>query len=202
MLGCYARLVVAGRCLGRRASHGAARRRRACASSSSGFQRRLDGVEIVGAGELARRGDHASRAAAGWVDDAQVAPSAIRELAAPDAPPTPCRPYYCVWCCFLRSRSRGCSHCSSSGSGRDPRFVKVLACILSLVYVTSPGTPIEASRTRLERGKRGQMQIADGGTGDSCDCRRRVRADGEVRRAGGGPIRSVCESPPRRPRAI
>ena len=174
----------------------------ACASSSSGFQRRLDGVEIVGAGELARRGDHASRAAAGWVDDAQVAPSAIRELAAPDAPPTPCRPYYCVWCCFLRSRSRGCSHCSSSGSGRDPRFVKVLACILSLVYVTSPGTPIEASRTRLERGKRGQMQIADGGTGDSCDCRRRVRADGEVRRAGGGPIRSVCESPPRRPRAI
>ena len=42
----------------------------ACASSSSGFQRRLDGVEVVGAGELARRGDHASRAAAGRVDDA------------------------------------------------------------------------------------------------------------------------------------
>ncbi len=57
----------------------------ACASSSSGFQRRLDGVEVVGAGELARRGDHASRAAAGRVDDAQVVPSAIRELAAPDA---------------------------------------------------------------------------------------------------------------------
>ena len=57
----------------------------ACASSSSGFQRRLDGVEVVGAGELARRGDNASRAAAGRVDDAQVAPSAIRELAAPDA---------------------------------------------------------------------------------------------------------------------
>ena len=57
----------------------------ACASSSSGLQRRLDGVEVVGAGELARRGDHPSRAAAGRVDDAQVAPSAIRELAAPDA---------------------------------------------------------------------------------------------------------------------
>ena len=57
----------------------------ACASSSSGFQRRLDGVEVVGAGELARRGDNASRSAAGRVDDAQVAPSAIRELAAPDA---------------------------------------------------------------------------------------------------------------------
>ena len=39
----------------------------------------------MGAGELARRGDHASRAAAGRVDDAQVAPSAIRELASPDA---------------------------------------------------------------------------------------------------------------------
>ena len=39
----------------------------------------------MGAGELARRGDNASRSAAGRVDDAQVAPSAIRELAAPDA---------------------------------------------------------------------------------------------------------------------
>ena len=50
----------------------------ACASSSSGFQRRLDGVKVVGAGELARRGDNASRAAAGRVDDAQVAPYAGR----------------------------------------------------------------------------------------------------------------------------
>ena len=49
----------------------------ACASSSSGFQRRLDGVEVVGAGELARRGDHASRAAAGRVDEMNLADGAL-----------------------------------------------------------------------------------------------------------------------------